>query len=278
MEAFLMHTWKTLRYLPGCLAVALLSTSCLKLDLTFTIRPDGRGGLEMTAAIRKDTVAAYAAMMNPMRQQTNTEGAFRDSLMKELEKLGGKIVKGAYLARTEPIDSKDWEGVRAFFTVEDVNALTADVMAANPMSGSSGDGDDELDFSFKPGTDGSPAVITVKLPVVDEKKESTPSEIAGEGMDLTPDQVKALLLDLRGLKISVAIEVEGELLSSDAPEVAGSRSILLAMDFDEMMASLLESGRLFASPSFTLADLQELGPEVPGLVMPKGSEVRIEFR
>ena len=278
-----MRMMNTLRTLILGSALALVTTGCFTVDMLFKVRPDGSGDIEVTTTVKKDFVeqmAAFAGVEVP-----EGEGGAGGQLFSEakLQEQADKLGPGVKLVRHEMISSENVEGVRAFYTFTDIGALRADVMGAAPGNDGGGEG---LDLKFEKGGGGKPSVITAQLPKPElpdsggdsaGKTDEAGDPEAAKEFSMDDPQMQMMAQMFSGLKFRIALEVQGKLVSSNAPKVEGNRSILLDVDFDKMMASPEKLGSLFAAEPSSLADLQKLTTEIPGLVVPLVEELRIEF-
>jgi hypothetical protein len=274
-----MRTLKPFATITLGLVLALFTTGCFTVDMLIKVRPDGSGEVELVSTVKKGFIEQFAAMAG-VEGEGGVEALFSEA---KLQETGDSLGPGVKLVRHELIKTETEEGVRAFYTFTDIGALRPEVMSAAPGGGSAGDGDQQgVDFSFQQGTKGAPSVITAAMPQPDLKdSEKTAAPAAGEdgaAPAMDPAQLAMISQMFAGLKVQIVLEVEGKLLKSNAPKVTGNRSTLLAIDFDQILAAPDKLGLLMANEPSSLADLQKITADIPGLVIPTEPELRIEFQ
>jgi hypothetical protein len=82
------------------------------------------------------------------------------------------------------------------------------------------------------------------------------------------------------MRLTVAVDVAGRVVQTNAEHVSGSTITLFDMDFSEMMKSGFEDMEAFDSLSrggLTMADARERLKQVKGLKIALQPEVRVEF-
>jgi hypothetical protein len=201
----------------------------------------------------------------------------------------------------EALTGEGSEGERAVYRFADVSKLRISPAPASedgegaPMGAS----EDVIRFRFGDGAEGSHRLVAV---FGDEPApEAAGDAVAGEaladaepasadgveemaGMEEMADAMGAGMMEmmkpfLQGMKMQVLVEVEGEVVATDAPFSDGSTVTLLALDFDQIVADPEAWKQLSAMDSD--ASLSVLGPQLqglPGVRAPSGTEVAIEFR
>ena len=83
----------------------------------------------------------------------------------------------------------------------------------------------------------------------------------------------------KGARIAIAVEVEGAIVTTDAPKRDGSRVTLVGLDFEQLLSDPTKFSALQGmKPGADFATVQRALEGVPGVVMPATSTVTIEFR
>ena len=288
------------------LAVLISTTACLEYTVLLKVRPDGSGELVETTMM-KGQMLEMARAMTAMEGEEGGEG---DSLMAgqaeekraEAEARAAKLGPGVTLASWEPITGEDAEGDRAVFRFDDVTQL--DLQPA-PDSGDgeeapatgpgesirfrwadAGSGRRRLVAVF--GEEEPPAETVAEGGGADDLELAAEEGAAGaegtEGFEEMADAMGAGMMEmmkpfLAGMRMRVLVEVEGEVLETDAPHAEGSQVTLLDLDFDQILADPAAWEKLSSLDSD--ASLAVLGPQLqglPGVLVPAGREVAIEFR
>lgn len=109
-----------------------------------------------------------------------------------------------------------------------------------------------------------------------EEQMAEAMEDMAEGMaDGMAEMMKPML---EGMRMRTVVEIEGEVLESDAP-VEGSRVVLMDLDFDTIMANEDGMKKLTGlDDDASMGEAREVLSGLPGVVFPATDEVRITFR
>jgi hypothetical protein len=79
--------------------------------------------------------------------------------------------------------------------------------------------------------------------------------------------------------MSIGVEVEGAIVSTDAPKRDGSKVTIFALDLDQLLSDPSKFGALQQmKPGTDFATARKALDGVPGVVLPQTPTVSIEFR
>ena len=234
--------------------VALLSAGCLQYHSTIHVNRDGTGTVQQELIFGHMLVSMLGSEFMPTDE-------------KELARDAGKMGRGVRLVEVEPIEDERGRGHRAIYAFDDVNQLSIN---QNP-SGSVPQPDsgeavvENVRFELQRG---SPAVLTVWLPQPDD------ADLARGGGPSSSEAPEGEMLDLvrqlyAEMSMSMAIEVEGRIVSSTATHVDGSRVTVMEMDFarvvedEERFMELINSNLdTVAATTAALSDMEGIRVEV----------------
>jgi hypothetical protein len=263
---------------------AALSAGCLSSSAVIHVSPDGSGTIT-------NTVLMKAAAMEMLKAAPAGEGEKKDpdspifseeKLRAELPRMG----EGVTFESLQPLKQRNWEGARITYAFKDISKvrfnLRSDMLeqpAARP---------EVVTFRFTRATAVAPAMLTILMPQPDLEKAKATAEAQAEKMpDLAKDDSalgKAMLEQFKlmfdGLRLTVAVDVAGRVVQTNAEHVSGSTITLFDLDFSEMMKSGFEDMEAFDSLSrggLTMADARERLKQVKGLKIALQPEVRVEF-
>ena len=83
----------------------------------------------------------------------------------------------------------------------------------------------------------------------------------------------------KGARIDVAVEVDGAIVTTDAPKRDGSRVTVFALDFERLLSDPSKFSALQAmKPGADFATARKALEGVPGVILPDTPTVTIEFR
>lgn len=292
------------RLLP-LLAVLFSTVACLEHTVLLKLRPDGSGELIETTFL-KGQMLEMARAMAAMESDGEGEGGGllagqADQKRAEAEARAARLGEGVTFVSWEAVTGEGTEGERAVYRFADVSKLRISPAPASedgegaPMGGS----EDVIRFRFGDGAEGSRRLVAVfgDEPAPEAAGDAVASEATADvdpasadgvedmaGMEEMADAMGAGMMEmmkpfLQGMKMQVLVEVEGEVVATDAPFSDGSTVTLLAFDFDQIVADPEAWKKLSAMDSDS--SLSVLGPQLhglPGVRAPGGTEVAIEFR
>ena len=253
------------------LLVAALGTGCLRISHTVNLKPDGSGTITRTLAVATAHAQQVSTMMG---------GSFVPPEAK-LRQEAASMGPGVRFVSSTPYKAAGYEGLTATYAFDDVSKLTMNVEQAMRggvnMPGTDGKPDPAADVkaSF---TRGATSVLTMqmpKLPVPDAAQRQQAEQAAQQAA--TNPQVEAMMKQLlSGLRVEVALNLQGQLVKTNAPYVEGTKIVLLRLDGDELIKSGKGAQQIMQLSKG--ADLRTLLTKIPGVKATLVPEVRIEFR
>ena len=275
-------------------AILVSTVACLEHTVLLKLRPDGSGELIETSLV-KGQMLEMARAMTAMEGEGEGGGLMAsqaDEKRAEAEARAARLGEGVTFVSWEPISEEGKEGEHIVYRFDDVTKLN---LQPGPDSGDGGEAPmtgpgESIRFRLADLGAGRSRLVAVF------GEESAPDELetaSAEGAEGTDDMagmedmaeamgagmMEMMKPFLQGMKMRVVVEVEGQVLETDAPFSEGSQVTLLEIDFDQIVADPEAWNKLTALDSD--ASLAVLGPQLqglPGVRAPVGREVSIEFR
>jgi hypothetical protein len=285
------------------LAILVSTVACLEHTVLLKLRPDGSGELIETSLV-KGQMLEMARAMTAMEGEGEGGGLMAsqaDEKRAEAEARAARLGEGVTFVSWEPISEEGKEGEHIVYRFDDVTKLN---LQPGPDSGDGGEAPmtgpgESIRFRLADLGAGRSRLVavfgeesapegTVAEGGADELETASAEDAAGTddmaGMEDMAEAMGAGMMEmmkpfLQGMKMRVVVEVEGEVLETDAPFSEGSQVTLLEIDFDQIVADPEAWKKLSALDSD--ASLAVLGPQLqglPGVRAPVGREVSIEFR
>ena len=239
--------------LAACLLLVL--SGCFQSSSVLTVRPDG------TATLRDEVTLSGMALMAIGQSD---EPAFNAS---ESEARAAVMGGGARLRSFEARE----DGYTAIYDIDDVGGLTL-----GPPAGSPGEAKDlSVSFDFDAS---DPSVLRILVPKPTPSK-STPSAGAEEDdEDEMGAQMLGMMRSMMGdARLTMAVEVEGEVIDSNAVTRDGARITILNLPFMAILDAMDENPALAESASDPSSRLAEMNA-IEGVVVPMPGTTRIRFR
>jgi hypothetical protein len=272
---------KTAWRLFGVVALAATSVACIGADVLIKVKGDGSGTVEKSLTMNPATLAEMGpgkGGKDPMKL-TDAEllsGPFNPETLKaEAARMGPGVT---FVAAT-PIREKDKLGVKAVFAFKDINALKVNQkpMAEAAPSGKASP-EDDLKFTFA--KQGGNAVLTLKSKPMDLKSGSAskPKGTPVPGADAMAkgmmDMMKPML---KGLRITIAFEVDGTVVRTNSQYAAGNRVTYLDLDMSALLADE-KALKAFEDVEGSLEQQKAALAKVKGMKVHLEPEMVVEFK
>ncbi|NOX66322.1 MAG: hypothetical protein GXO85_11185 [Chlorobi bacterium] len=269
---------KTLfRFFPILLLVITL-TGCIDVQYKMHLRTDGSGTIEEIVYMNSAMVQVlkgFMAMGNDSTQQKEFSLFDEDELRKEAKDLG----TGVRYVSGEELKDNGREGYRAVFEFDDVNKIkmNEDVSDKTPSLGVEETPEDNITFKF---IKGSPATLMIYMPndneegnEVEEEVEVEADSVGNQDEEWT-DEMKNMMKDFR---ISIQIELDGDIVETNATNVDGSTITLLEMSFNKLLEDPEKFKKLKGLDDASYEETKELLKDIPGVKFEMNEEVKVVF-
>lgn len=260
------------------LLLVLTLTGCIDVQYKMHLRTDGSGTIEEIVYMNSAMIQMFkdfSAMGNDSTQQKEFSLFDEDELRKESEDFG----KGVRYVSGEELKDNGREGYRAVFEFDDVNKIkmNEDITDKTPSMGEDETPEDNITFKF---IKGSPATLMIYMPNDDEEENEVKEEIEVESDSNSAqdeewtDEMKNLMKDFR---ISIQIELNGDIVETNATNVDGSTITLLEMSFNKLLEDPEKLKKLKGLDNASYEETKELLKDIPGVKLEMNEEVKVVF-
>lgn len=273
------------------LVAAALTTGCLRITYTLNIKPDGSGTIVQTIGMSKaamtTAMGALAAAMEVKDAKPGEIGPIPFFTEQELKDAVASMGEGVRLVSVEPVSDDAVEGQTATFAFDDIRKVNLNLMSAfGPLDKMSDDlpkggGDVGVRFDRQNGE----SILVLTMPEMDDppadvKREAATKE-GGEKPDAMPEvppEVAKMVQEMfNGFFIEIAVNIDGTIVSTDAPFVDGTKITLMQMDFGELLKTAKGLQELSKKIEALPDDIGEMFA-MPGLKVVGLPEIRIAFK
>lgn len=265
----------------ACLWLAsALSSGCLASTTLITVKSDASGTIEQTLVMSPAAAAQFQQMM-AMGQAAGagskpTEPFSEQDARNAVTRLGD----GVTYVSSQRLKTADGEGLKALYAFTDVRKLRLNERPTPPgggaMPGMTPPGRspaEDLTFRFS-GPPASNPVVTVVFPSPSAGgRQNTPD--AGRGGQMPPEALAMAKQMFKGLRIDIAMQVDGRIVRTNSPYVEGSKVTLLSIDFEQLLADPALLGDLQKMQSIESVRSRLTG--IKGVKVNPDTEVTVEF-
>jgi hypothetical protein len=283
--AILWHVvvMRTLRlvFAIGAIGAALACGACLQSTVLIKVNGDGSGTIEQGLLMTGTALAqlrSFAALGNGAKPVD----PFSEAQMRANAASIGPTV--TYLSST-PIKTEEGEGRNIIYAFTDINQLRINQQPPTPGGLTTRTPDDAARrqavlFALERQPNGN-ALLRITMPTPQATMmpmmPATPVPDAdGKAKSkLTPEQLAMAKQMFAGMRIAIAVEPEGRLVSATSPFIDGQRVTLVDVDFDQI---LKEDGALARLQSVrSVEEANTVLKDIPGLKICLEREITIEF-
>jgi hypothetical protein len=268
---------------------AALSAGCFQSETVIRVKADGTGTIEQTNLANKEMLGMAAGMA---KQAVQNAGGASGGAAPNMDNLGDLFDEarireqassfglGVRFVSSAPLAQNGLTGVRATFAFDDVRLLNLN----NRQSGSGATPTPQLRFDLeKPVADG-PTLLRIRMPQGTRSPDDASADAAAPPTaparpDLPPEALAMVRNMFKGARVDVAVEVDGAIVTTDAPRRDGSRVTIFGLDFEQLLSDPSKFSALQGmKPGTDFATARKALEGVPGVLLPTTSTVTIEFR
>lgn len=265
--------------------VTVCFSGCLQQEKLIKLKTDGSGTVEETMVMSSTVVAQLKQMADGFGALASgkKDGAAPFTIMdeKKLREAAEKMGEGVTFVSAKPMKTPMGEGYAATYAFTDINKLKIDQNPGDSIPGADNAAKlggqkskkEPVKFEF---TKGAPASLTVKMP--QPKNEDLPKDrpkTPEGGEDMAAMMMQQMFKDM---KISIAIEVAGRIVQSNAEYKEGSRVTLLEMDFNKVAANPEKFKQLSKAQPKTIEETKALVKGVEGIKAETQPAVTVKFQ
>lgn len=266
---------------------AFVLNGCLDVETVVKVSPDGSGTIEETVIMSGPMIEMMRSMGNMMSEQA--EGLEQEQFdlfdEEELKEKASEKGEGVGYLSGKKVKTEKGEGYEVVYSFTDINKIrvdqnVSDKVPSGPGQKKSSAKKEEVAFEF---SKGSPAVLRVKLPAkeMDEperteegSKQDVPESMEGQD-EMAMEQMKKMF---QGMRVSMSVEVQGEITETNATYREGSKVTLIAMDFDMLMQDAAKFKEFSKLNPQSVEEAKEIMKEIPGIKAEMNEEVVIKFK
>jgi hypothetical protein len=270
-------------------ALSALSAACFQSETVIRVKADGTGTIEQTNLANKEMLGMAAGMA---KQAVENAGGATGGTAPNMDNLGdlfdeAKIREqassfglGVRFVSSAPLAQNGLTGVKATFAFDDVRLLNLN----NRQGGSGATPTPQLRFDLEKPVGEGPTLLRIRLPQGARSSADPPAETAAPATpaqrpDLPPEALAMVRTMFKGARVDVAVEVDGAIVTTDAPKRDGSRVSIFALDFERLLSDPSKFSALQGlKPGTDFATARKALEGVPGVLLPSAPTVTIEFR
>lgn len=274
----------------GEIALVLICLAgCIQVTTVIKVRPDGSGTIEETLLISKAAMQQIEEATKKMTAQAGGQpgggqvsGGFEILDENQLRKSASEMGQGVTYVSSKKITTKDAEGYRATFAFSDINKVRLDTSPSDKTPSPSGMGakDDEDSLATFRFDQGPPAVLLVMLPEELTSDNLRPPELP-DTLPSDDPQMATMANEMKemfkNMKVNIVLEVEGDIVRTNATHREGSKITLMEVDFGKLLENEEALKKINQLEPKNVDQARKLLKDVPGIKVEFNPELRVEF-
>ncbi|QQL45489.1 hypothetical protein [Sulfuriroseicoccus oceanibius] len=259
-----LNILKRLAALTAGIATAFAMTSCFEQENNTKLSKDGSGTITETTVIGAQMAGMMKGQMGEGENDLTNEAKYKE----KVARMGEGV---EYVGLTTEDTADGGMKIVASYKFEDISKLKG-VMSDDENA-------DSMSFEFEKGDTNKLTIKLPKEPAAEKgEKEETP-EMTDEMKAAQKQQMQMMAGMVQGMKITMALEVDGEIVKTDADHVDGNKITIMSVDVGKVFANE-EALEMLDSPEAMddVDTLRELSKKIDGLKIEADDTITVEFK
>lgn len=260
--------------------LATLASGCISVETVIRVKADGSGTVTETVTMNPEAVESAIAMANQAgaKDKPPTDfgrGPLDDAALAKAR--AATMGEGVTFVSADPVDTRTARGLTVVYAFRNIGKLLVSQRPDTRLGLPAARPDQQIRFAFERNRSGT-SVLTIRM----RDPLASPRPSASPGAKPKPDANPAALAMARqifqGMRLRLAVEVDGKIAKTTSALVDGATVTLLDIDFGVLVQDEAKLNQLrAASNGGSIEDLKHLLKDVPGIKVTLEPEVRIEF-
>lgn len=261
--------------------LVLTLTGCLRVNTTINVNPDGSGTIEETLFMKGEVLDMIRQFASSFDESGEAE---EFSLYKEDEQKNkaSEYGEGVVFLKGEQIVETGWEGYRVTYSFNDINKLKLDPSPDNKVN--IGDEVNEeaeaarqfITFNF---SKGNPSELNITFPLRDFDESSSTEVTETTEADTSDENMTEMFKRMfDGMRVSVNVNVKGNITETNASFVEGSKITLMDIDFTNLIMNEDAIKKMESKKPESLEEFREMTKDIDGIIIEFNDLVKVKFR
>ncbi len=251
---------------------------CLQSTTLIRVNGDGSGTIEHNMLLSGAALAQLRQFSAPGNNSKPVDPFSEDQARAAAASIGPSVT----FVSSTPLKTEDGEGRSVVYAFSDINQITVNAQPPTPGgitargSGVETAKRQDILFALTRLPNGDALIrITMPPPHIPASPAPGPDAESQVPRTMSPEQLAMAKQMFGGMKISLAVEPAGRLVSTTSPFVDGQRVTLMDLDFDQLVKDEGAFARLQGVHS--VEDAKTALKDVPGVRIWLEREITIEF-
>jgi hypothetical protein len=270
-----MKKYKTLFIFP---LLMLLFAGCLQVETTLKVNKDGSGIINEKVLFSKTFVNMMKDFAQAFQDSASTENFSmfsEEEIIADAQDYGENVV---YVSH-DKINNENWEGFQATYSFDDITKIriSPDPDSKVDLGGEATGNEQEEEYYFFKFVKGDTPQLIIDRPEIELNSETDVKNDSEDSEQSDEEGEDEFLKVMEGMKIDITVEVEGEIINTNATYVQGSRVTLFQMDFSEMMKNKEGFEEFKKNEPKNIEEMKKYLEKLPGIKLEVEKPVTIKF-
>lgn len=275
----------------------LFVTGCYQIKMLVKLNPNGSGTIEEEFLMSTRTLEEMGGMMEQMMggmmddetaeseesESDDPYGMFNETKLKEQ---AAKMGEGVTFVSGNRVQTGELDGYRAVYAFTDVNKLKVnqnpnEKMPSEFSNMSEGEEKPEEEFVTFNFTKGNPAKLVIRQPEdrYDEEGDLTSDDSEEPSDNAMGAAMMNMMQDFfRDMRIVMEIEVQGNIVQTNATYCEGSKITLMDLNFGKLFEAPGGFEQFSQAQPDNVEDAKKILKDLPGVKVELNKEVVVQFR
>lgn len=271
-------------FLFNIIFITVLLVGCLQVDTTINVKKDGSGTINEKVLMSKTFVNMMKEFATAFKDSsTSSDEEFSlfkaDEIISDAKEYGSEV---KYVSHNF-ISNDEWEGYEAIYSFDDISKIKVQPDPDSKVAMSEGEAETEVedanDYYFFKFKKGDVSELIIDRPEIEFNKDTTEAESSEEVTEQNDDELGDEALKMMdGMKINIAVKVDGEINSSNATYLDGSTITLFHMNLGEMMKNKEAFKDFKNNEPTSIEEMKKFMKKFPGMKIEIQKPVTIKFK
>ncbi len=260
--------------------LAALGWGCISTETVIRVKPDGSGVVTETVTIATEAVENAIALSGQAATKDQPFanvglGPLTDPAVARAR--AATMGEGVTFVSADPIETEATRGLVVVYAFRDVSKLRVSQRPDSRLGLPATRPEQQVRFAFERSPRGT-SVLTVHLRDLQVTPRPAHSPPPSPKPEISAATLAMAQQIFQGMRLRLAVELDGKIESSTSAWVEGSRVTLLDIDFGALTQDAAKLSQLRAATSGgSLENVHQLLKSTPGVRISLEPEVRIEF-
>lgn len=252
---------------------------CLQIETTLKVEKDGSGTINEKVLFSKTFVKMIKDFTEAFQDSGSTEEftLFETDNIKADAKNYGENVK--YVSH-ELISNENWEGYQAVYSFNDITLvqISPDPDSKVALDDQSTETEKEEEYYFFKFVKGDTPQLIIDRPDIELSADTDEYDESEKTEQTSEEENEEFIKMMEGMKVDVAVEVDGEILNTNATYVQGSKITLFEMNLSEMMKNKEVFKEFKKNEPDNIEEMKQYLEMLPGLKIEVEKPITITFK